>query len=730
MPSANATATKLAEKAKLLKDKHVTIDYKEVSSPAFIADFYKSFQSNSAAYTKQLNEYYIHVMPDFRYIFMMIIFHAVNNSKSFTDLGNSKVSASTYAAYCLTIVYAFFLIHEVDINPENNRHASEFQDYEKYNRFYNLLTSLPVPKFLETILDRFRPTTTARRQNIYYLPSFKGFTHYSHFGRIIPTHILYEIHDIIANCNQRTPPEEIKADFHRTTVFEINFDNAGTNIKTEYLVCNFFASLYATGTTGRTNDYLGSKLNQVLQTLFNPIKMRNYQATERLATIGLQHPKFESHNYNPYIMAMNCTSENLDELQTVLRNVASAVTQLKDADKALHQLFDTPLSTTILDHAYSNYTVPTWDHNPKVNNAGYDDTLYKTGTVYRKFAPRSYQTQSDETCYKTPLTSGTWNNHDLFIGNIAGRFSGLPAETADQTIKTAVSNVQVRVRFTAGDAIATDVLLSDITEGPFSPPNSFEFDIPARDPYTIQTVTSSQIADFEISPFNDELDVHPDVGVLHFIESDIMSSDKVTLCGLIIESSEFAMTGIPYPNPRSKVEDENAQYLSSAISYQQVKLDSMFTSNGTTDSNFVDAPTYTADTQPAVTMIRDHTRVFDSSYREMTLNRTIHRRNPGLTKLTEQAIPALVQTFIGRHVQPRTNRRARRNDKPVDTPDHSLMLWSPYTITNALYDEHWDDDTYEDAAKHVFFLSNLWTIYGLDTTFTRVSHPAAAMPVA
>jgi hypothetical protein len=730
MPQANATATKLADKARLLKDKHLVIEYKPVASPAFIADFYKTFKSNSSARTSQVNEYYIHVMPDFRYIFMMILFHAANNSKSFTDLGSSKVSAATYAAYCLTIVYAFFLIHEVDINPEQNKHSSEFADYERLNRFYNLLTSLPVPKFLETILERFRPATTARRQNIYFLPSFKGFTHHSHFGRIFPTHILYEIHDIIANCNQRTPPEEIRADFNRTTVLEVNSFTAGNNVRYEYLVCNFFASLYSTGATGRTNEYLGSKLNQAMQTLFNPIKMRNYQATERLATIGFQHPKFDSHNYNPYIMAMNCTNENLDELQIVLRNVASAITQLKDTDKALHQLFDTPLGPSILDHAYSNFTLPTWDHNPKADKNDYPDSDYKTGTAYRKFATRSNSDQSSAIYYKTPLSAGQWTSSHIRLGTITGRFTGIPPVTADPAATAAVNALGVNIRFTPVQVTATDVLLSVINSGPNLPPTEFAIQVPEVVNYNIGDIDPSNIANFEISSFNEEQDVSPDVDVLHFIEADTESSDKVTLCGMIIESIELSMTGTPYPNPRSNIEDENAQYLSSAISYQHVKLGSSFSSNQATSSNFVDAPKYTASTQPAVSMLRDHTRVFDASYLEMTLNRATHVRNPGLTKLVEQAIPALIQTFIGRHVQPRSNRRAPRNDEPVDTPDHSIMLWSPYTITNTHFNEDWDDDTYEDAIKNIFYLSNVWTIYGLDATFTRVHHPSSAMPVA
>jgi len=679
--SASAKAASLASRAQ-------EIVFKEVSIPSASENFESAYKESSGIKTGTTNRFTVHVLPNFLAILLFIMYNVQQNISFLEPKSHAKVSSMTFIAYCLTIVYGHLLLTDMHVNPDKSRFAEEIENDTVYRDFADFLLGLPVPAFLEPVLKYFTTTTSARRRNVWFSYSPAGFNHFMDFGRFFPINIFTALHDFAAVTNSRTDPNTVRFEFNQLEVFTIEHFLA-RNQSITYKIANFFASYFQ---VDNAPHFLANKVNQALESIFNPVLLRAQQQRQTFSEIDLLPPKFKNANYNPYLAFFCLSKSTAPELRTLLSTFKSILNGTIPCKTTLAGIFKDYSGVSILTHGYSVFPLPTWNADYTVNESD------------RRARPLSDEEYAKLILFKRdyseiPAAAKTRVTQALLNTKVTIR-PGLPAEPPRTITVTPDAHTYLISETDTGPSDVDDV--NNFTSGPFHPVS-----------------------------YNTERDFYPIVKILNPVEDDTVSAWMTTLCGMIIEADDLAGSAVPHPHPDARVEEDNAQFAMSAIQFRHVHRATEFRTRNPSFSVRVLPTRPTTGAPTATTMLRSLTNVFLPYLSLSRIHFGYDRLHFGLTHASPVSVPHMLQTFLGYTIRNKSTTAADpTKHEPANTPYGRLLVFSPYTYVSPAANRDWDYSNQDDAMKDYYFITNLRTIFGTDATLMELNHPLFAMPIA
>lgn len=657
--------------ASKIASRSVEIEYTEVKVPSTPDSFITKFRSATGISTGLSNQKMIHVLPNFMSIFLFCAYHANEYIGFLEPRNHAKISAATLTLYFLNLVYAHFLINDIYIYSQPSPYADSIMN-ENYSQSYvYYLLNLPVPEFLEPIIKYFTATSSSRRPNIVFRPSFAGYSHFHHYGKVFPLNILSNVHDLASSVSGRSDPNVINVELLTTLVYRVSTVDISTGM--------LFASLVPESSTTQADlTYLDNKPNQVFKALFNPVLLRALQMKQTFAPINLTPFKSETFSYNPYRAMMCINRKNVSELQTLLSSIASLFKGVIKCNGDLASMYKTQSGITILNHGYSHYALPTSHYN----TLKYNDTYMKR---VRPLSPSDYAQliRFKQTPDQTTLSKQNFELPECSVD-----------PSHDLTVPTPHS-----------------ILLENT-------------DFPKK--------SSSHLPSPRMFiKYDDRRDLYPRVMVFNHTELDTISAYLTTLCGMIIESEELEGSLVLQPNPDAHIGVENSLFSQSAIQLAHITPTTFFSVHTATPTYPQIRDTIRQDQPPAVSMLRSSSMV---PIPYLTKGSRFDRLNElyyGLAPVLHVTWPEKFQTFLGFKLNDNSNRpHSKPVNEPIRTPPFDTLVWSPYTYIAASYEFDVPNTEYNDNLKNIVMLVNFRTLFGSDVTLDEVAHPFEAMPIS
>jgi hypothetical protein len=660
----------ITSRASSVASRSKTIEYTEAKIPEHSNDFVNQFKTASSARKDFSNEHIINVLPNFVPILCYILYHINQYTAALEATKHAKISAATFTAYCLAIIYGYILTCDLHVRPFPSVHATLYDlDLHRKN-FAEFLLTLPVPDFLEPILRQLTPTHDEFRSNIFFVPSAAGFTYTTHFGRFFPLIMFTNIHDVASETESRSSSLAILSELFRRPVYTIL--NVATNVRTFTTSIGHFIG--AGININNTPSHYNSKLYQLFRSLFNPVLFRDYQRRQTLASVSLSACTYTDRYVNFYDLVFSAKAQNLNELRVVFSSIAGAMKGNIKCPGDLASFFSNMSGSTILSHGYSQFALPTWFHSPIVygNNNG------------------------------TELTALTRVDPSTFATAINFLETPAPTVGTTQTQPSGTCTVDRAHRIT----VSFTSLLNRLSPTPA----------------TGNTPNFSN--DFVV--FNEDEHLFPPVQVLDPSGASTIDAWKVTAFGMVIETMDIDGTVIAVPNPRLALGIENSWFADSAIPIRYT-LWTIYGVNSTHDPararRRVIAPRQTR--FPAASLLVDRTTVnLPRSAPTTVALSTPGNAFPGLSFLNDVTWLQMVQSFLGFRTSD-----VRDNDSASDSipgmTTGRLLVWSPYTYVG------FEQDSLEgiNSSSKIYYITNLRTMFGTRVPLVEVSHPYDAMPI-
>jgi hypothetical protein len=702
-------------------------------TPAYkpTTDFFSALEQASSTVYKTANQYQINVLPDFGPILMTIIWHANRATSLLESVDHPKVSVFTYVAYCLNLVYAFFLVHDYELNFSQSHYAQDIMIHRAFESYYEHLQSMPVPAFLVTIFARLQQTLLDKQNTILVTPSFNGFTHYTHFGRFFPIDIFFGLHDIVASYDARAAILQNIQDYELRTIFNITalnvtpFGPAPTNVHATYYHSHFFASYFPLDPTAASAPQTANnRLSQFLSAIFNMKDLRSYQARQRLSPIGLNTVTVPTGHYNPYTVLMSMTSNNLSELRTVFDSVSSVLTETKLATVNFSSVI-TQSTSKILIHGYSDFPLPTW--NAHIFN---DATTMPTLAPVTRQSPETYATTIRFLRNFDPATPlNTWT---VRHNRVAAITMTLNAAAVTAINGAATSRISLFVRNGSDTLPRVPIPNADTHVSPpiTNPQVTVSLPEPTNPvPTTPALVTEQNMELHSFNSFDPADATYPLVKYYDTIDFAPTTAHLSGLSGLIIYSEELCASTVPMLSSLSKCSDDNNQFLQSAIPYSVTHLAINFRSRNPVTSRAIARLASTAFTQVCLSMFRRANVIYDNRLTVDTFDTGLQHVNYGLTALDDQSIPQFNQTVIGHNVSTgiQRARNAPSRFPPPATPTGQLLLWSPYSYVDATLDLSASPSA-SDLLHRLQFITNFRTLFGTTGQVYEATSPLEAIP--
>lgn len=283
---------------------------------------------------------------DQRPLFMALCFYAASFYDSLDLKQHSKVSPPTLVAYFQFIIFAYYLISDMDIRSTPSQHT-RFMHTPEYIDLKAFLLSLPVPTILLKFLQACAPTADPRRPNINFVPSFASFNNSIDFGRYFPINILLHSHNFVISNKTNDAPEDLIRKLLNITV-----DTDNTKI------ANYFGQLLQ---DGDNSDSYAHQLMQAFEGIINPALARSRSQRNVYSRINVHNVSLFI-DFNPYIFHMMIDEDNVSECMTLMRQLSTCVSAKLPTSGSLAQVMSTLTGTNILVHGYSSFAVPTWHY--------------------------------------------------------------------------------------------------------------------------------------------------------------------------------------------------------------------------------------------------------------------------------------------------------------------------------------------------------------------------------
>jgi hypothetical protein len=344
-----AFSLKAPPKFSQFKNRH-PVPAPETSAPTVPSsdNYLSELATDTKNCTSNGNHLHIDFQGDFRPILMGLMYYAVNNYDALDQKQNSKISPPTFTAYFLFVIYAFYLLVDLDIRPTPSKHT-DFMSVPEYIELKQFLLSLPVPDFLIKFLAAITPTADPRRPNITVAPTFACWSYKHDFGRFFPINIFILSHNFVLSKRTNDAPENLLNQMMQLTVYRD--DRIG----------NYFGQLLESEAT--YHNY-GHQLFQAFEGIINPAvaRARSNRTSYARSNTYIDNETLPN-DLNPYQFLMNIDRNNVSETQTLMRQIANNVEQKLNAKQKLGNVISSLTGMNIMIHSYNDYALPTWHSN-------------------------------------------------------------------------------------------------------------------------------------------------------------------------------------------------------------------------------------------------------------------------------------------------------------------------------------------------------------------------------
>jgi hypothetical protein len=477
------------------------------------------------------------------------------------------------------------------------------------------------------------------------------------------------IHDVAAETPSNTSPAEVLFTYFAMNLYTItNLRNGVTRFNAS--PAHFLGSCFTSG--GNLSSY-HSKVEQLFQSVFNPILFRDYQRRQTLASVSLAPRTYPTRFMNFYDLVFSASPANLSELRVVFQSISGAMKGNIKCPGDLASFFKTFFGISILSHAYSFPALPTWHHSA---------ITFPTAN-FRRPARVSPEDFASAIRYLQTPTLPT---------------SSAPTQPTG-TCQTTATHV-VTIRYTS--------MLNRLLPAAATPP--------------VPSFTS----DFVI--FDEGKHLYPKA-LVFCIDGSTIDAWQSTAFGMVIETADIDGTVIPQPNANLSLGIENSWFADSCIPIRYCFWSIMFDTAATT-AHARSRVRATAPRQtrfPAASLLVDRTTVSLPRILPTVVNVTNEDQFfPGLTSLTNVNWTQMVQSFLGfRTTDP-------RSPTPVDDTIPGmdvgrLLVWSPYTYVGV---EGSNDFVAAHDETMIYFVTNLRTLFGTDVPLAELSNALDAMPIS
>jgi len=292
----------------------------------------------------------IDVQPDFRFIVLALIFHVNKLYLTLEQKNRPLLTPPSLLAYCLYLVYGFFLVCDKYGRHAPSPHAREFLNDTDGNQVLEVLLRSYIPSFLVDILRGLAPTVLPRRPGIEFVPTFAGFSFEHDFGRFIPPQVFSIAHSIAASTRSNADPDQILSSWFESSIIT----SGNTNIQ----IGHFLGA--GINNSGRYENWFQSACIGV----FNPVVLRSLSQRPTFQRIAhTAHSSLPAHT-NPYELNLNADSNNASNTMMFLESMSDLVKSDLSASYQLGGIFSVVSGINIVTHAYSDYSLPTWHRLP------------------------------------------------------------------------------------------------------------------------------------------------------------------------------------------------------------------------------------------------------------------------------------------------------------------------------------------------------------------------------
>jgi len=502
--------------------------------------------------------------------------------------------------------------------------------------------------------------------------------HKTHFGRIYPLSMYTNIHDTAATSNSRSDPALVNHELLTNTLFSVQTSKDNYfKVDTGMLIAS-----NVTGDSPNTFSYLNNKVNQVFQSLFNPVIIRAMQQKQSFAPINLTPLKFKSLNYNPYLMMFSLNQRNASELRTVLSSVASTFQGIIKCPGDLASLYTNLSGVSILSHSYSAYALP---------------TFHATHVPYNDAVKSKY----------TPLESEDFAKKINFL------------QQPDQATLAANPQTRTTLKYPTNDPADKKIKDFDpnlymITDEDF-PTQESKFD-PQND---------------EFIQYDEDDYLYPRLRYMNPYEESSVDAWLSSVTGLIIENLSLTGSIVPHPDVNLLLGAENSYFAQSAISYKETVLATSFTIGNTSHVYTPNPEARHPSSQAAVSLLTYVSSIVLPQATKTYVRSGITSLTHGISNRPSVTMPEFFRTFFGFKIH---DNPASKHDsavhEPISSNPHQLYVFSPYTYVSRSFDYQWSSSSEDLAMSNVFFLTNFRTIFGTDVTLQEIAHPLDAMPIS
>nr|QLC36786.1 capsid protein [Sarcosphaera coronaria partitivirus] len=669
---------KLNAKAAKIGSKATEIVFTEQKLPDPSTDFTTQFKAASSASKDISNEFILNVLPDFTPILMIVMFHCTRTVPALEASRHAKISVSTYIAYCMSLIYGYFLAADIYIRPSSTAQAQSYEETSYKAEFLEFLLSLPVPEFLVPILSSFAPTCDETRPNVQFIPSAAGFTYFTHFGTFYPINMFTHIHDLVAEIPANTPRNQVLQQFLRLELYTITAQiprQANFTARLGNLIC---AGFPASTTAAAAPQTYGSRLFQHFSAVFNPVIFRDYQRRSTLASISLRNKTYPTPHMSFYDLIFSSDRANLSELTIVFRSISSAMQGNIKCSSSLAGMFKDQSGTNIMTHAYSVRPLPWYFHSALA---------------------------TDITA-NAPLTSNL------------------------TTVEPSAFAISVSFLPTFTGTAATNLTQPTMRPAPTAPANvAVTFDSVFNRLHPAAPTTAVNVPDFndDFVTYTDEARLFPRALVLNPSDPSTIDAWKATAYGMVIYTADLDGTVLPVPNVDINLGIENSWFADSAVAYRYVIWNTS-TFVGTAVPA-VERKRRLPDRQtrfPAASLLIDRTTVNLPRAQPTVFPATNSNQYfAGLTFVLNANFLQYLQSFMGFRTADRRSPTAAA-DEVLGMPDARLNVWSPYSYVAI------DNDNLPTTMANmdrIYFITNLRTLFGTRIPLVRVNNAMECMPL-
>lgn len=137
--------------------------------------------------------------------------------KSLTTNSNPYISTPSYIGYNLCLFYLQHLIQDLKCRAEASANALPFLD-NRLQSFVSTLMECKVPPELAIELKNLAPVFDPLHTTLEYIPSFACFHIMHDFGRTIPAHMYFQIHNLLSDISNSSTPIEIMNDIYELEI--------------------------------------------------------------------------------------------------------------------------------------------------------------------------------------------------------------------------------------------------------------------------------------------------------------------------------------------------------------------------------------------------------------------------------------------------------------------------------------------------------------------------------